>query len=70
MAATCGDELPPTPPLNATHAPSTTVYASCDEAEAAGVPRQKGSRGDGQGFPANLVPTARDGGSDGVVCER
>ena len=72
MAATCGDELPPspTPPPTATLAPGTTVYASCDEAVAAGLPRQKGTRGDGQGFPADAVPSARDGDSDGVVCER
>ena len=72
MAATCGGEVPPspTPPPPATLAPGATVYSSCDEAEQAGVPRQKGSRGDGQGFPANLVPTARDGDGDGVVCER
>ena len=72
MAATCSDYFPPTPtpPPTATLAPATTVYASCDEAEAAGVPRQKGTRGNGQGFPANLIATARDGDSDGVVCER
>ena len=72
MAATCSDELPPspTPPPTATLAPGTTVYASCDEAEAAGLPRQKGTRGDGQGFPADAVPSARDGDRDGVVCER
>ena len=72
MTATCGGEIPPTPtpPPTATLAPSWMVYASCDEAERAGVPRQRGSSGNGQGFPANLVPTARDGDSDGVVCER
>ncbi len=47
-----------------------TVYASCEEAEQAGVPRQQGSSGGGRGFPADLVPSARDGDSDGVVCER
>ena len=46
------------------------VYATCDEAEAAGVGRQRGSNGDGRGFPADLVPSARDGDSDGVVCEQ
>ena len=72
MAATCGEDFPltPTPPPTATPAPGATVYASCDEAEAAGLPRQKGTRGDGQGFPANLIATARDGDRDGVVCER
>ncbi len=48
---------------------SGQVYASCDEAEAAGVERQRGSRGEGRGFPAERVPSARDGDSDGVVCE-
>ena len=71
MAATCGDDVPPTPtpPPTATLAPAATTYPSCDEAERAGVPRQKG-RGDGQGFPAETVPSARDGDGDGVVCER
>lgn len=46
------------------------VYASCDDAEAAGEERQRGSRGDGRGFAADLVPSARDGDGDGVVCER
>jgi hypothetical protein len=44
-------------------------FASCDEAEAAGIERQLGSKGDGRGFPADLVPSAGDGDSDGVVCE-
>ena len=72
MAATCGDELPPspTPPPTATLAPGATVYASCDEAERAGVPRRQGSQGSGYGFPAEAVPSARDGDKDGVVCER
>ena len=46
------------------------VYASCDEAEAAGLEREQGLRGDGRGFPADLVPGARDGDSDGMVCEQ
>ena len=46
------------------------VYESCDHAEAAGEPRVQGERGSGQGFPAEKVPTARDGDQDGVVCER
>ena len=71
MTATCDGQAPPAPtPPTATLAPSWMVYASCDEAERAGVPRQRGSSGNGQGFPANLVPTARDGDGDGVVCER
>jgi len=46
------------------------AYASCDEAEAAGVERQLGTKGDGRGFPKATVPAARDGDSDGIVCER
>ena len=49
--------------------PEGTVYASCDEAAAAGEPRMQGSRGGGRGFPAEMVPSARDGDGDGVVCE-
>ena len=71
----------PTPAPTATPAPppapTPTVaperqatYASCDEAEAAGEPRVQGSSGSGRGFPAALVPSARDGDEDGVVCER
>ena len=71
MTATCDGQAPAAPALPpATLAPGTTIYASCDEAERAGVPRERGSSGNGQGFPANLVPSARDGDGDGVVCER
>ena len=71
MTATCNGQPPPAPtPPTATLAPSWMVYASCNEADRAGVPRQRGSSGNGQGFPANLVPSARDGDGDGVVCER
>ena len=64
---------------------SERVYASCDEAEAAGLNRQQGSKGTGvhihlvlvvksihtiQGFPKETVPSARDGDNDGVVCEQ
>ena len=44
--------------------------ASCEEAVAADVQRVQGSRGGGRGFPAHLVPSARDGDRDGVVCEQ
>ncbi len=51
-------------------APATAAtYASCDEAVAAGEPRVQGSKGSGQGFPKAMVPSARDGDGDGVVCE-
>ena len=61
-------EVPPT----ATAAPANVAdgaYASCEEAEAAGEERIQGSEGDGLGFPQSVVPSARDGDSDGVVCE-
>ena len=46
-----------------------TEYASCEAAEAAGEPRVQGSSGPGLGFSQVTVPSARDGDSDGVVCE-
>ena len=46
-----------------------TVYRSCEKAAAAGEERVQGSRGGGQGFPAEMVPSARDGDGDGIVCE-
>ena len=49
--------------------PEETVYGSCEEAAEAGEQRVQGSRGGGQGFPAETVPSARDGDGDGVVCE-
>ena len=45
-------------------------YGSCDEAQAAGETRVRGSQGPGRGFPEAVVPSARDGDGDGVVCER
>ena len=50
--------------------PAIETYASCEQAEAAGVPLLAGRSGLGQGFMAALVPDARDGDGDGVVCER
>ena len=47
-----------------------TVYGSCEEAAEAGEGRIQGSQGEGRGFPAEMVPSARDGDGDGVVCER
>lgn len=49
---------------------SGKTYASCDEATEADEARVRGSKGSGRGFPAELVPSARDGDGDGVVCER
>ena len=45
-------------------------YATCAEAEAAGLERRRGPRGSGSGFPADQVAYARDGDEDGIVCER
>ena len=50
--------------------PEETVYGSCEEAEDAGETLVQGSQGGGRGFPAKMVPSARDGDGDGVVCER
>ena len=48
----------------------TSVYGSCEEAVEAGESRVQGSVGGGRGFPNEMVPSARDGDGDGVVCER
>ena len=48
---------------------SSSVYASCEEAEEAGEQRVQGSSGEGRGYPEAIVPSARDGDGDGVVCE-
>ena len=45
-------------------------FQTCEEAEAAGLERVKGSKGDGRGFPAEMMDGPRDGDSDGVVCEK
>ncbi len=61
-------------PVTGDHKPTAeteeTVYRSCEEAAAAEEQRVQGSRGGGQGFPKALVPSARDGDGDGVVCEQ
>ena len=49
--------------------PETPAYGSCEEAEAAGEQRVQGSNGSGKGYPEAMVPSARDGDGDGVVCE-
>ena len=53
-----------------TKEPERSVYGSCEEANAAGVTRVQGGQGGGRGFLKELVPSARDGDGDGVVCER
>ena len=57
----------PEPPIET---PDTVRYSSCDAAQAAGETRVHGSKGSGRGFPQPMVPSARDGDGDGVVCER
>ena len=49
---------------------NSSVYGSCEEAVEAGESRVQGSVGGGRGFPKEVVPSARDGDRDGVVCER
>ena len=63
-----GDGAPLT--TETANTPRVVTYESCNQAEKAGVERQRGSKGNGRGFPAHLVPSARDGDGDGVVCER
>ena len=59
------------PDATPTSAPASgKVYASCAEAEEASESRVRGSKGNGRGFAAAMVPSARDGDGDGVVCER
>ena len=53
----------PTPQLQ------TPVYGSCEEAESAGEQTAQGSRGGGRGFPKAMIPSARDGDGDGIVCQ-
>ncbi len=47
-----------------------SVYGSCEEAKEAVESRVQGSSGGGRGFPQAMVPSARDGDGDGVVCEQ
>ena len=63
-------------PTNGPHYPTPTptpamrTYANCDAAQAAGERRVQGSKGGGRGFSKWMVPSARDGDGDGVVCEQ
>ena len=68
-------QVQPTPrptsnPVQQTPTPEMRTYNSCDAAQAAGETRVQGSKGNGRGFPEWMVPSARDGDGDGVVCER
>ena len=60
---------PPSPGVTE-HTASGAVFSSCDEAEDAGEMRVQGPIGTGKGFPRSMVPGARDGDGDGIVCER
>ena len=59
-----------TPAPRPTATATTIKYNSCDAAQAAGETRVQGSKGSGRGFPKQMVPDARDGDGDGVVCEQ
>ena len=68
-------QVKPTPgptsnPVQQTPTSEMRTYNSCDAAQAAGETRVQGSKGNGRGFPEWMVPSARDGDGDGVVCER
>ena len=68
-------QVKPTPgptsnPVQQTPTPKMRTYNSCDAAQAAGETRVQGSKGNGRGFPEWMVPSARDGDGDGVVCEK
>ena len=69
LAPTEADPVAAPSPTPTTQGPSE-VYSSCDEAEEAGEQRVQGSIGQGEGFPSSMVPSARDGDGDGIVCER
>ena len=67
-------QVKPTPgptsnPVQQTPTSEMRTYNSCDAAQAAGATRIQGSKGNGRGFPKWMVPSARDGDGDGVVCE-
>ena len=59
----------PTPGQGEATAPVGVVYDSCEDAAFSGETRVEGSSGTGRGFPKSMVPSARDGDGDGVVCE-
>ena len=65
LGTTTGEHKP-----EPTEEPESSLYGSCEEAESAGEQRVQGSRGGGRGFLKGMVPSARDGDGDGIVCER
>ena len=50
--------------------PEGALYESCEEAAEAEEERVQGSQGSGRGFPKAMVPSARDGDGDGIICEQ
>ncbi len=62
--------IPTRTPARPNPTATVTIYISCDAAQAAGQTRVQGSKGSGRGFPKWMVPSARDGDGDGVVCEK
>ena len=58
-----------TPEPHPAATPAVRTYSSCDAAQAAGEARVQGSKGNGRGFPKWMVPSARDGDADSVICE-
>ena len=48
----------------------TNAFVAPTQRHQPGEPRVQGSKGGGRGFPKSMVPSARDGDGDGVVCER
>ena len=69
-AATSTPVRPTATPVPPTATPAARTYSRCDAAQAAGQPRTQGSKGPSRGFPKWMVPSARDGDGDGVVCEK
>ena len=61
---------PPTPAEPTSRPTAADTYADCVEAEEAGEQRVQGTNGTGRGFPQSIVPSARDGDGDGIVCEK
>ena len=70
MLATCTEDGNAGPAEHPDRPVHVFPYATCAEAEAAGLERRRGPRGSGTGFPADQVAYARDGDEDGIVCER
>ena len=65
MLATCTEP----PSSRPAEFPNRDVERMTSSGPGAAEPRVQGSSGSGRGFPAGMVPSARDGDSDGAVCE-